>query len=214
MLGPGVQAPGVSPSSLPIWRYTVSDIKLHPSLDNGLSPATSNFTGGTLQCLCTANKVEVTISTQTLHNHACGCSKCWKPAGATFAVIAVVPRGKVSVTAHADKLAIVDEHAAIQRHACTECGAHLYGRIENKDHAFYGLDFVHTELSSQAGWSAPGFAAFVSSIIETGTPPQEMKAIRARLRSIGLEPYDCLSPDLMDVLATQVAKLRGVVQPK
>ncbi|OCR21690.1 hypothetical protein AFK24_29560 [Pseudomonas syringae] len=23
----------------------------------------------------------------------------------------------------------------------------MYGRIENKDHAFYGLDFVHTELS-------------------------------------------------------------------
>lgn len=46
----------------------------------------------------------------------------------------------------------------------------------------------------------------MSSIIETGTPPAQMKAIRERLRSIGLEPYDCLSPDLMDALATQVAK--------
>lgn len=88
------------------------------------------------------------------------------------------------------------------------------GRIENKDHAFYGLDFVHTELSPQTGWSAPGFAAFVSSIIETGTPPQDIKAIRTRLRSIGLEPYDCLSPDLMDVLATQVTKLKGIAQPQ
>lgn len=163
----------------------MSDITLHPTLDNGLSPAASNFTGGTLQCLCTANKVEVKVDAQTLHNHACGCSKCWKPAGATFAVIAVVPREKVSVTAHAEKLAIVDKNAVIQRHACTECHAHLYGRIENKDHAFYGLDFVHTELSPQAGWSAPGFAAFVSSIIETGTPPEEMQKIRTRLRSIG-----------------------------
>lgn len=190
----------------------MSDVKLHPALDNGIKPAVVDFAGGTLQCLCPTDKVEVRIDAQTLHNHACGCSKCWKPAGARFAVIAVVPREKVSVTAHAHKLAIVDEQAAIQRHACTECHAHLYGRIENKDHAFYGLDFVHTELSAQTGWSAPGFAAFVSSIIETGTPPEEMKAIRARLLSIGLEPYDCLSPDLMDVLATQVARLKGVTQ--
>ena len=76
------------------------------------------------------------------------------------------------------------------------------------------LDFVHTELSPQTGWSAPGFAAFVSSIIETGTPPEQMKDIRTRLRSIGLETYDCLSPNLMDVLATQVAKLKGVAHSR
>lgn len=190
----------------------MTEIKLHPSLDSGLSPAATNFAGGTLKCLCPTDKVEIAIDAQTLHNHACGCSKCWKPEGAKFAVIAVVPRANVNVTAHAEKLAIVDDTAVIQRHACKECHAHLYGRIENKDHAFYGLDFVHTELSAQTGWSAPGFAAFVSSIIETGTPPEDMKAIRARLRSIGLEPYDCLSPDLMDVLATQVAKLKGTAK--
>ncbi|WP_366299572.1 S-(hydroxymethyl)glutathione synthase [Pseudomonas atacamensis] len=190
----------------------MTEIKLHPSLDSGISPAATNFAGGTLQCLCPTDKVEITIDAQTLHNHACGCSKCWKPEGAKFAVIAVVPRANVNVTAHAEKLAIVDDAAVIQRHACKECHAHLYGRIENKDHAFYGLDFVHTELSPQTGWSAPGFAAFVSSIIETGTPPEQMKGIRTRLRSIGLETYDCLSPDLMDVLATQVAKLKGIAQ--
>jgi S-(hydroxymethyl)glutathione synthase len=190
----------------------VTEIKLHPSLDSGISPAATNFAGGTLQCMCPTDKVEIAIDAQTLHNHACGCSKCWKPEGAKFAVIAVVPRANVSVTANAEKLAIVDDTAVIQRHACKECHAHLYGRIENKDHAFYGLDFVHTELSPQTGWSAPGFAAFVSSIIETGTPPEQMKGIRTRLRSIGLEAYDCLSPDLMDVLATQVAKLKGIAQ--
>jgi S-(hydroxymethyl)glutathione synthase len=188
----------------------MSNVKLHPSLDNGFEQGAANFSGGTLQCLCKTDKVEVKIDAQTLHNHACGCSKCWKPKGSKFAVIAVVPRDKLSVTANADKLAIVDEKAAIQRHACTECNAHLYGRIENKDHAFYGLDFVHTELSPQKGWSAPGFAAFVSSIIETGTPPTDMQAIREQLRSLNLEPYDCLSPDLMDALAIQVAKLNGV----
>ena len=32
-----------------------------------------------------------------------------------------------------------------------------------------------------------------------------MDAVRARLRELGLEPYDCLSPALMDFIATQVA---------
>lgn len=187
----------------------MSTVHLHPSLDNGLRPEQPGFGGGTLQCLCATDKVEVAVAAQTLHNHACGCTKCWKPAGATFAVIAVVPRDKVSVVAHGEKLHIVDESAVIQRHACRACGAHLFGRIENKGHAFYGLDFVHTELSPQQGWAAPGFAAFVSSVIESGTPPSQMEAIRKRLRELHLEPYDCLSPPLMDALATHAAKQKG-----
>jgi S-(hydroxymethyl)glutathione synthase len=187
----------------------MSAVKIHPSVDNGIKPAVANFAGGTLQCLCANDKVEVKVDAQTMHNHACGCTKCWKPAGALFAVIAVAPRDKISVIANGHKVAIVDENAVIQRHACKACGAHLFGRIENKDHAFYGLDFVHTELSPQSGWSAPGFAAFVSSVIESGTPPSQMAGIRARLSELGLAPYDCLSPPLMDALATQAAKLKG-----
>ena len=144
-----------------------------------------------------------------MHNHACGCSKCWKPEGATFAIIAVVPREKVSVVANAEKLNIVDESATIQRHACKECGVHMYGRIENKDHAFHGLDFVHTELSEQSGWSAPAFAAFVSSIIESGAPVSQMDEVRSSLNKLGLETYDCLSPALMDVLAAHTAQQKG-----
>jgi S-(hydroxymethyl)glutathione synthase len=88
---------------------------------------------------------------------------------------------------------------------------HLYGRIENKGHPFYGLDFVHVELSKETGWAAPEFAAFVSSIIESGTSPEQMGAVRARLRELGLEPYDCLSPPLMDAIATHTAKAKGVL---
>lgn len=187
----------------------MSAIHIHPSVDNGIRPERPGFSGGTLQCRCASDKVEVAVAAQTLHNHACGCTKCWKPEGATFAVIAVVPRDKVSVVAHPEKLHIVDQSAVIQRHACRECGAHLFGRIENKGHAFYGLDFVHTELSPQEGWSAPGFAAFVSSVIESGTPPSQMESIRKRLRELHLEPYDCLSPPLMDALATHAAKQKG-----
>jgi S-(hydroxymethyl)glutathione synthase len=184
-------------------------VKIHPSVDNGTKPALRDFQGGTLRCRCPTDTVVVGIAAQTLHNHVCGCSKCWKPADATFAMIAVVPRDKVSVIANGDKLRIVDEGAAIQRHACTGCGTHMFGRIENPANAFFGLDFVHTELSPESGWSEPGFAAFVSSVIESGTPPSRMEAIRARLRELGLEPYDCLSPSLMDALAIQAAKLKG-----
>ena len=95
--------------------------------------------------------------------------------------------------------------------ACTGCGAHMYGRIENKDHPFHGLDFVHTELSREEGWAAPEFAAFVSSIIESGAKPDQMGAVRGRLRELALEPYDCLSPPLMDAIATHVAKRTGVL---
>lgn len=189
----------------------MSTVRIHPSVDDGIKAGDENFSGGTLACHCAQDQVTVKVDAQTAHNHACGCSKCWKPKGATFSVVAVVPRDKVAVTANAQKLKVVDDKATIQRHACSGCGVHMFGRIENPEHAFHGLDFIHTELSPQTGWSAPGFAAFVSSIIETGTPPAQMATVRARLRELGLEPYDCLSPALMDALSTQVAKLRGVL---
>jgi S-(hydroxymethyl)glutathione synthase len=156
--------------------------------------------------------VEVSIANQSAHNHVCGCTKCWKPAGALFSQVAVVPRDKVTVTKNADKLKVVDANAAIQRYACSGCGVHMYGRIENQKHPFYGLDFIHTELSGDQGWSAPEFAAFVSSIIESGANPADMGAVRARLRELKLEPYDCLSPPLMDAIATHVAKQAGVLK--
>jgi S-(hydroxymethyl)glutathione synthase len=121
-------------------------------------------------------------------------------------VVAVVPRDNLSVLENGDKLQIVDSSAVIQRHACKACGTHMYGRIENKGHPFYGLDFVHPELFVESGSQAPQFAAFVSSIIESGVDPSEMGGIRARLKELGLEPYDCLSPPLMDAIATHVAK--------
>jgi S-(hydroxymethyl)glutathione synthase len=152
------------------------------------------------------------VASQYAHNHACGCTKCWKPEGAVFSVVAVVPRDKVSVAANGDKLKIVDANATIRRHACKDCGVHTFGRIENTKHAFYGLDFIHVELSKDAGWAAPEFAAFVSSVIESGAKPTEMANIHSRLTEIGLEPYDCLSPALMDAIATNTAKLSGVLK--
>ena len=84
----------------------------------------------------------------------------------------------------------------------------MYGRIDNKDHPLFGVDFFHTELSSDQGWAPPEFAAFVSSIIESGADPAKMGAVRSRLKELGLEPYDCLSPPLMDMIATTPQKQR------
>ena len=187
-------------------------VSIHPSVDNGIQATGKDFAGGTLVCKCTDKPVKVSIKSQTAHNHACGCTKCWKPKGALFSVVAVVSRDKLNVEQNGDKLAIVDPSATIQRYACKGCGVHMYGRIENTKHAFHGLDFVHTELSPDSGWAAPGFAAFVSSIIEAGADPNNMAAVRARLKEIGLEPYDCLNPPLMDALATHAAKLSGVLK--
>ena len=188
-----------------------SAISIHPAVDEGVKPGTEDFGGGTLVCKCDQNLVEVTIEGNCAHNHACGCTKCWKPEGAVFSLVAVVSRDNLSVTANEDKLETVDASAAIQRHACTGCGVHMYGRIENENHPFFGLDFIHTELSKEEGWAAPEFAAFVSSVIESGSSPDQMEDIRARLSELGLVSYDCLSPALMDAIATHTAKAAGVL---
>ena len=187
------------------------DLHLHPALDHGIKSGRPGFTGGTLRCHCAQDPVEVHIDGDVAFNHACGCTKCWKPEGAMFSVVAVVPRDRLRVTAQAEKLHVVDPRAAIQRHACQGCGVHLYGRIENPAHPFFGFDFVHPELLVEPGAAAPEFAAFVSSVIEGGVQPDRMGAVRERLRGLGLDPYDCLSPALMDVIATHAAKQAGVL---
>ena len=187
-----------------------SSIRIHPAVDGGIRAASPDFAGGTLVCACTDRRVKVRIEGQIAHNHACGCTKCWKPGGAYFSIVAVVPHDKVSVLENGDKLQVVDPSALIQRHACRECGVHMYGPVE-REHAFQGLDFIHPERFQEAGWAPPGFAAFVSSIIEAGVDPSRMDGIRGRLRELGLEPYDCLSPPLMDYVATWVAKKSGAL---
>ena len=190
----------------------MANFSIHPAVDNGVKPASPSFAGGTLVCKCPSNPVEVSISGQCAHNHVCGCTKCWKPAGALFSQVAVVPRDKLRVTKNADKLKVVDAGALIQRHACRDCGVHMYGPVEKEKHPLTGLVFIHPELSREQGWAPPEFAAFVSSIIESGTKPDQMGAVRARLRELRLEPYDCLSPGLMDYIATFTAKASGVLK--
>ena len=187
-------------------------ISIHPAIDQGIKAGAANFAGGTLKCNCAQDAVEVAVSAQCAHNHACGCTQCWKPAGA----VVLADRGGLARQGqrHRERRQARDrergrDHSAVRLQGVRRSyvWAHLYGRIENQGHAFYGLDFIHTELSSDEGWEEPRFAAFVSSVIESGTKPEEMDGIRARLRELRLEPYDCLSPGLMDALATHAAKV-------
>ena len=189
----------------------MANVSLHPAIDGGVRKGRADFSGGTLVCACSDRPVRLKIKGNVAHNHACGCTKCWKPAGAKFSIVAVTGTENVSIEANGDKLKVVDPAALIQRHACTGCGVHMYGPVE-RDHPFKGLSFVHPERFEEAGSAEPGFAAFVSSIIEAGVNPSEMDGVRARLRELGLEPYDCLNPPLMDYIATWTAKKSGVLK--
>lgn len=143
-------------------------------------------------------------------NHACGCSKCWKPAGALFSVVGVKPRDAVQVTAHPEKLKIVDESAPIQCVMLAPVAARIcLGALKIPTIRFMDwISFTPNYHRKPVGLK-PEFAAFVSSIIETGTPPAQMGAIRQALADKGLPTYDRLSPVLMDLIATHAAKAKG-----
>jgi S-(hydroxymethyl)glutathione synthase len=185
-------------------------VAIHPLLDKAGRATGASFAGGTLVCACDDKPVKVSVKQDIAHNHACGCSQCWKPAGFPFSIVAVAPTKEVTVLENGDKLAVVDSSALILRHACKGCGVHMYGPVE-REHPFQGLSFIHPERFQEGGWAQPGFAAFVSSIIESGFDPSGMDAVRARLKELKLEPYDCLSPALMDYIATWTAKKKGVL---
>ena len=104
-------------------------VAIHPAVDKGVKAGNPSFGGGTLKCKCADAPVTISIKGDVAFNHVCGCTKCWKPKGTMFSLVAVVPRDKLSVGANAQKLKVVDAAAPIQRHACSGCGVHMYGRI-------------------------------------------------------------------------------------
>lgn len=186
-----------------------ADISLHPAVDGGVSSASSQEELK-LHCKCDHDQIEVSLSRAITHNHLCGCSQCWKPDGALLAQTAVVPRGALQVSANEHKLCSPDASQKILRHACSECGVHMFGRVEDEHHHFFGLEFVHPELASEPV-AAPEFAGFVSSLIESGTSPSKMEAIRKKLKGSGIEPFDAFSSELMDLIAWHKVKLKNTM---
>ena len=65
-----------------IRRITMATPSLHPAIDDGIKAGKDDFVGGYLHCHCNTEAVQVTVTSQSAHNHACGCSQCWKPEGA------------------------------------------------------------------------------------------------------------------------------------
>lgn len=47
-----------------------------------------------------------------------------------------------------------------------------------------------------------------------GVPPSKMLAVRKRLKDLGLELYDCLSPGHMDYLSSEAIKKSGAYREK
>lgn len=180
-------------------------VAIHPAID---AVATSKSAGPVSQitCKCASDPVEAAVEGPVYHSHLCGCSKCWKPEGALFALTAVAPSGSVKVNANEAKLTVIDESQSIQRYACIACGTHIVGKVENPDHHFYGLEFLHPELGNEAA-PAPEFAGFVSSIVENGTPASKMMGIRRQLSDHGIPAYDAFSPELMDIIAWHKTKI-------
>lgn len=81
----------------------------------------------------------------------------------------------------------------------------MYGPIE-KEHAFKGLAFIHSELGDGGGvgWAEPGFAAFVPSLVESGVVDGGVgiTRVRERLGLVGLVGYDALNVPLMEALVS------------
>src|ERR1700729_3602619 len=56
------------------------NVHIHPSVDNGVKKGSGHFAGGVLVCKCQDKQVKVGIKGDVAHNHACGCTQCWKTA--------------------------------------------------------------------------------------------------------------------------------------
>lgn len=173
----------------------MANVAIHPAVDKGVKPAKASFAGGTLACLCSKDAVTVAIKGQSNYNHVCrGVAR---------------QRARHGQRRQAEDRRPESHHPALRLQGLRR--SHVWPHREPK-HPLFGFDFIHTELSRDEGWAPAGFAAFVSSIIESGADPKQMGAVRARLKQLGLEPYDCLSPPLMDAIATHTAKASGVLK--
>jgi S-(hydroxymethyl)glutathione synthase len=194
-------------------QFKSAVVALHPAIDNRVPWPDTTVTEATLTCLCATDQVEVKVIRSIYHNHLCGCSKCWKPSGALFAQTAVVSSDGLTIVANRQKLHVVDPAQSIRRHACQECGAHIYGDVSDVDHHFYGLCFVHPELAADTPCGPPEFAGFVSSLIEAGTDPSLMEAIRRQLHLSGIPAFDGFSTEIMDIIAWHRRKLQQYTRP-
>lgn len=188
-----------------------STMRLHPALESTNEGDEDGLADAVLRCQCD-DPVQVRLSENIAHNHLCGCSQCWKPEGAVLAQTAVIANECLEVLRGAERLEVVDPKQKVSRFACSACGVHMFGRTVDPNHHFYGISFVHPELARGRAPRKPEFAGFLSSLIEKGTSPTRMHAVRKGLAEMGITPYDSFSPEIMDIIAWHRVKLRSAPQ--
>ena len=189
----------------------MAQIAIHPAVDRGLKPAAKDFAGGTLRCLCATDPVEVKITSQVLHNHVCGCTQCWKPKGAVFSRSRVVPaKGQGDrERRQAEGRQPERAHPPPRLHAAAACTC--TGRSRREKHAFDGAGLhSHRAVEGESGWAPPEVRR-LRVVDHRGRAPSPTRWRRSArsLEELGLQPYDCLSPALMDDIATSTAKAAG-----
>ena len=183
---------------------------IHPAVDNGVKPAIAEVRGRHADCKCSDEAGDGQHQGQRRPQPRLRLHQVLEARRARmFSVVAVVPRDNVTVTANAaeaqGRRSVRDDPAPrLQRSAACTCTAASRTRTIRSTASISS----HTELSPTRAGRHPEFAAFVSSVIESGVDPAQMAQIRARLKELGLEPYDCLSPALMDLIAAHTAKAK------
>ena len=70
-----------------------------------------------------------------------------------------------------------------------------------------------TTYRADVACGGPEFAGFVSSLIETGTSPSLMEAIRGRLAALRIPAYDAFLPEIMDLIGWHRRKIDRLPQP-
>lgn len=188
----------------------MATVKIRPAADDGARPDEPGSSGATLVRRYATEPVEEEVTSDWLHNHVCGCTKCWKPAVAAFSMASGVPSVKVKVTRNARKRKVIGRSAPIRRHARTECSTHMHGRVTRASHPFTGRMFIHADLADREGFALPISAALVSPANEGGTRREQMGAVRPPLNALGRPPHDALLPGLMDCVAACAARASGV----
>jgi hypothetical protein len=121
--------------------------------------------------------------------------------------VAVAPADSVSIVRNGSKLRAAEKNQSITRMSCEVCGVHVFGKVADPDHHFYGLTFVHPELSVHDANLPIEFAGFLSSLIEQGMQPSLAHAVREELKTMGIATYDTFSPEIMDLIAWHKIKI-------
>ena len=184
-----------------------SAVSIHPSVDNGIKPGATDFAGGTLRLQVRERPGRRSRSTRRPRTTTrAAARKCWKPEGA--AVLGRRRRAARQGERHRERGQAQGRRR--QRHDPAP-RLHRLRRAHVRPHREQEAPVLRPGLRPHRAVAATrlvGAARSPRSCRRSSSPAptrRKMGDVRGRLRELGLEPYDCLSPPLMDALATRRA---------